>query len=134
MNVATATSVIRQRFKTEVSTPKSIEPRIDNESRENPGADKLWVRLSVIPGDAEQVSTGDPKRFRTPGIMIASIFGPFGKGDKDINELADFISTKFRCVTQSEVVFQTPKIQRIGRSGPFWQVNVICPWYLDTLA
>ena len=80
-------------------------------------------------------------RNRHTGVAIAQIFSVLGKGTREATILADRIVSKFRSVTDSlsvagnSVVFKTPSISSVGRSGSqWWQINVSCPYYADEIA
>ncbi len=106
----------------------------------NPPDDAEWIRFSIKPGDATQVSiggsasSGQPVRERTMGIAIAQIFTPLGGGDAPAMATAEAIKATFRRTTATvpvTVQFRTPEITFVGRSAKWWQVNVTCPFFSD---
>lgn len=133
MNIKSIGVSIRNRFKTLVSTPKSLPTQYDNLPFERP-EDSLYCRLAIRPGDSSRVSVGSPgnNRFRQSGIWVASLFEPIERGEDTVVDLADFISRAF--VSQGSyqgVTFRAPSITKVGRAGKYWQVNVTCEWYSD---
>jgi len=133
MSTQTIASTIRSRFKTLIATPHSLPTQYDNEN-ETKQTD-LWCRLSILFGDSFQASIGAPSsnRYRDTGVVVAQLFLPLGKGDKQLYQTAGYIKTAFKSVSVSGVVFRTPSVKRVGRSENFWQVNVSCPFYADEI-
>lgn len=136
MSVASRTdiySAIRTHFASEVATPMSLTTRYDNDARPTPTSG-LWALVTVIPGDSDVGEFGAVMRYRTLGVVTASIFQPLGEGDGASLEVVDAIVLAFRRQTVSGVHFQVPSVARIGISGEVWfQTNVTCPWYADEL-
>lgn len=133
MSIQTIASTIRNRFKTQVATPRTLPTQYDNHALAKQA--DLWCRLSVLFGQSEQASIGSPasNRYRTVGIMTAQLFLPVGKGEKNLYVMADYIVAAFRSVTDTGVTFRTPSITQVGRDESFWQVNVDCPFYADEI-
>ncbi len=127
-------NAIRSRFKTQVADALSLDTQYDNQGRDNPD-NVTWCRLTVKPGQTQQVSIGSPgaNRDRTPGVAIAQLFCPIGFGDGNLLNVADSVRTAFRRVSQSGVVFRTPYIQTVGQRQDSWQINVVCPFYADDI-
>lgn len=139
MNIATVRDAARQVWDDHVGSAVAA-PRWDNVQSEAPppsvnGRTPPWSRLSVLPGGAEQASIGSPgsNRFRSRGVVVVSLFVPYNEGDDALVMAADAVAVAFRVRTVGSVVFQTPKPVRVGRSGDWWQWNVVCPWYADVL-
>ncbi|HUS74347.1 MAG TPA: phage tail terminator-like protein [Sedimentisphaerales bacterium] len=127
-------NAIRSRFKAQVADALSLGTQYDNQKYDNPDNAK-WCRLTVKFGETLQKSVGSPtgNRGRTPGVMIAQLFGPVGKGDGALLEVADAVETAFKRVTDTGVTFRTPSTYPRGRSGDEWQINVECPFYADDI-
>jgi hypothetical protein len=125
---------IRSRFKTLVADAQSVATEYDNAPFTPPDG-TIWARWSVLDGKSDQVSLRSPTaRYRRTGVAIASIFAPLVKGTAAALALADTVVAAFRTVTADSVTYWTPSVQVIGREEPWWQVNVVCPWYSDLLA
>lgn len=124
---------IRTRFKTEIATAHNLPTQYDNHLKIK--QTDLWCRMTVLFGDSFQASIGSPgsNRFRDTGVMVAQLFLPNGKGEKDIWVMAGYIKAAFRAVSVSGVKFRVPSAKRIGRNGNFLQVNVSCPFYVDEI-
>lgn len=134
MNFEDLANTIRTRYKTQVADTQSLPTQYDNQDF-TPPDQAIWARLTILPGESFKVSSGGQggSRFRTPGVMIVQIFQPFGQGDKEGLELADVVKTAFRSMNVDSVTYRTPLISTIGRTGPWWQINVNCPFYNDDI-
>lgn len=123
----------RSRFKTLIADVQSLPTHYDNQKFTVP-ENTRWCRLTVLPGDTEQADMGTPaKRWRTSGVVVAQLFSPLEQGDENILQLADLIAETFRGKTVAPAIFRSPSIVRVGRAGPWWQVNVSCPWFADEI-
>jgi len=134
MNNESIANAIRSRFKTQVADAIPLSTQYDNHDTDNPD-ETSWCRLTIKTGKAQQVSIGNPsaQRYRTPGVMIAQLFCPIGKGDSELKGLADSIIAAFRGVTDTGVTFRTPYMNEVGRKDADWQINVVCPFYADDI-
>lgn len=113
-----------------VATANSFIVRFDNDPRDTP-ENKPWMKTSVDFGDSRQFEIG-VNSFRNVGIFNAVIHVSIGQGIADVLSIADIIVTAFRAVVVDGVInFQTPKITNVGRVDDNWQVNVICPFFVD---
>lgn len=132
MTFETLANAIRSRFKTQVVGSTGLAVAYDNAPFTEP-ADSKWVRFAVLEADSSQVSLGTGRRFRTPGVAVAQIFVPIQQGDKDALVLADQIKLAFRAQSVGGVVYKTPSLRRVGRTGKWYQINVNCPFYADDI-
>ena len=130
MNFETLHNIIRTRFKTQVVDEGTLKVHYDNAPFEEPDG-VIWTRLTIHHSTRQQVEIGKTKRFRVYGQMIAQLFEPVEGGDQGASQLADTINDAFISVTDTGVTFQTPFIDRVGRDGKWYQVNVVCPFYAD---
>jgi len=130
-------SAIRTRFKTLVAdVHKTIPVQYDNTELDTKTRDKAaaFITWSIRPGERYRVDLGNPtSRYRTPGIAIASIFVKAGSGTSVSSAIQDTVMNAFLSTTASGVVYQTPTPTVVGESDGFWQVNVICPFYSDSI-
>jgi hypothetical protein len=130
MNFEQIENAIRSRWYNNVQLPQQITTYHDNQDVDDvPSA--LWCRVTVLPGQSEQVSLGSQRRFRTPGVMIVQVFQKVGLGTKSVNELIDEINSNFRGVSIVGMTFRTPSVQKIGEAEGWYQVNITCPFYSD---
>lgn len=120
-------NVIRQHFKEEFADVQSISVQYDNAHFEPPDSEP-WVRLSILGGSTLRTESG---RYRTTGVIDASIFTPVGIGDQRALSLADLITNVFKPSTVHGVKFRLPSVSSVGTSGRYWQVTVSCPFLVN---
>lgn len=114
-----------------VTILSALPTQYDNDGAFTKPEGAVWCRFSILPGETLQIEMGDLNRYRTVGVAMAQVFTPVGQGDKEALIVADAIKTAFRAVSAGGVVFKTPSLQVVGRSGDEWQQNVNCPFYVD---
>jgi hypothetical protein len=91
--------------------------------------DPEWVRLTVLNGNAKQVTMGDDPAFRHYGLVVIQIFTKPNIGAGRAKQLADLIDVMFRNALISNLRFGVPQIMR-GPSSPDWyQLNVSIAFY-----
>jgi hypothetical protein len=136
MTYAEIVNAITTRFNVEVKANVSggITVQYDNDGAFDKPEGSRWARASVLLGASFQVSLGENKRFRTPGLLVVSIFIPNGSGTAAAYEVAALVRTAFRGITAGGVVYTTPYISVIGiTEGGEWQLNVTCPFDSDDI-
>lgn len=137
-DLATTKAAIRARFKANVADALSLPTQYDNERFTQPDPSKpdaMWCKFSVQPGDSQQSEIGgNSNTYRHSGVAIASVYVPFETGEGAAETMAKNIAKEFRNLTAAGVVFRTPSTFRVGRVGPWWQINVSCPWFANESA
>jgi hypothetical protein len=128
------TSYIRARFKTFIADAESLATQYDNDGGFVKPNDGLWCRWTVLPGESRQASTGASKRYRTPGVAIASVFVPMSEGESALWPIVDAINLAFRGITADGVRYLIPKVSKVGRTGTSFQANVTCPFESDVIS
>ena len=134
---------IQRRFARLVAEPESLTVVYDNTghigggsaaivAQPQPGSE--WVQFSVTTVGAAGAEAGTSGTLRTPGIAFAQVFEPVNDGDGNALALADKIASRFRSVVEKGVSFRTPALFSVGRSGPWWQLNVQLPFDADEAA
>lgn len=125
-------SALRSWFKTNVTDAESLQTQFDNMEFTPPETGE-WCRFTTIPGESTQaeINGGGGGTVRTPGICVASLFTEFEKGDKPLLDLADIIADAVSPGVVSGVTLRPATLQRIGRAGKWWQVNVTIPYFAD---
>ena len=88
----------------------------------------LWIRMNIRFAASRQVTM--PFGWRTWGSIIAQLFERIGLGESSVMGLADDIVEAFKTVTIDGIVYRVPRVETIGRDATWWQVNVICPFYV----
>lgn len=99
----------------------------------NPEALDEWVRISVLPASANQISLGSNPYFRYRGVVAIQIFTKPGIGSRRSTELADYITSLFRSKNISGIQFGVPEAHRMGAVNGWYQVNVNCSYYREEL-
>lgn len=104
--------------------------RYDSDPRDTP-ADKAWMNISIEFKDSRQAEIGI-KSFRNKGNFIVKVFISIGQGVADALSIADIIAAEFRTVVVDGTInFQTPTVRNVRRVGDNWEVDVICPFFVD---
>jgi len=116
-------SIIRSRYDEFTSLPTQH----DNQDFNRPGK-QSWARATILTSDTERI---DNRVARIRGVFIIQLFCRLGIGDKEITELADAFAGHFENINVDGVRFLTPKIETVGRTENYWQVNVTCPFIRD---
>jgi len=114
---------------------------VENESRQEPdsGSWPSWARWQVREGETRQVALGiggvPTRRFRTPGLVIVSIFVPPGSGIMRVREIADDVATIYRDVKipSDRIICRAPRFEDVGPTGAWYQGLVIAPFFFDLL-
>lgn len=133
MSYADEARAIRDRFRVQWAARTPIAP--PNVTYAPPSDKKPWVRLSILPGGANEAgfSFGDKRRYRHDGLISVQVFTPDNSGDGVAMELAEAACGIFRSETFSGVRCLTPYISGAGPDGVGWyMVNVWCPYTRDT--
>lgn len=101
-----------------------------------PPQNSSWVRLTILDGDAQQVSIGTGVAgaiHRNAGLIIAQIFTALGAGERPARLLADQVANIFRSAQFSDIICRSPRVEVIGDTGGYYQVNVAVPFQRDTV-
>ena len=97
----------------------------------SPENKKHWARLSIREGESVTRTLGATDR-RTVGVVIIQLFAPLDRGDGKLRGYADEFKTAFQSVSLAGGIwFREPSLNVIGRRGPWWQLNVECPFTVD---
>lgn len=95
-----------------------------------------WVRLTILFANSERtLLTGDPATgTTTSGLLVLQVFVPEGTGDGGAMRLADTASgilherTLTIPLAVQSLRLYTPRVNTIGPSGGWHQINVACPF------
>jgi hypothetical protein len=135
MGFAATESTIRSRFNTQWS---SLRPGIpvffDNAGDDvTPPQNSAWVRLTVLPGQSQQVAMGNTRRWRRIGVAVLQIFVPAASGTGLAQELGDTVIEIFEGLTLSGLIFRATSLSRVGLDGAWLQYNADTPFQADEL-
>jgi len=104
--------------------------RYDNDPRATPTSG-LWCNCVINFDDSKQKEIGI-NSYRNTGNFTIEIYYSIGIGMSTTLKIVDIITTRFTELTISNFIkFQTPIIKNIGRVEDNYQVNVICPFFID---
>jgi len=97
---------------------------------------RIWARLTVEASARLQVSAcgGGVARRRVIGNMVVQLFSPLNAGERELSDLVSSLLVLFQSVTIDGVLFRTPVDRIVGRSGDWFQWNVVCPFQYDSLS
>ena len=118
---------IRSRFKTQIEDGEGIPVLYDNAGGTPPN-DGAWIALSIIDGSTERTAWN---RYRTVGIVDASVFVPVDTGDALAQSLSDRILRAFAPATFDGVKYRNPYATTIGSVDRWWRITVTCPFSVD---
>lgn len=132
-------SDIQSRFKTLIEDVFGVYVQygnkpysLDESTDDLPGG--VWLRMDILPGASEQVTICLGRRtWRTVGIVQVMVLGPLDEGEKACLVMADHIKNAFRSTSITGVIFQTPYLDRVGREGDSWRIDIKIPFYSDDL-
>ena len=104
--------------------------RFDNDPRATP-TDNLWCKVSINLDNSMQKEIGI-NSYRNIGDFTIEIYNSIKIGQSPILRIIDRIVKQFTQETINDSVkFQTPKVKNIGRINDNYQINVVCPFYVD---
>lgn len=124
--------IIRARYKLLVADEDpGFETVWENQPASSPSPTANHVRLEVLSTDSRQACTGDPRLFRNVGIFNVEILTLLDDGEGANEAIADIIEPHFRAVRDQEVLFRTPRYEKIGPRSPWFLGRLSCPYDTD---
>ncbi len=135
MGFAATENEIRSRFATQWAIEQpSVQVFYDNAGDDvTPPQNTAWVRLTILPGQSQQVEMGRLRRWRRVGLIVVQIFVPAASGTGLAQELGDSVRDIFEGVTLSGVLFRATSLNRVGLDGAWLQYNATTPFQADEL-
>ena len=96
--------------------------------------DVPYIHLSVIDGFASQVDWGKPTNtYRHLGVIVCQIFVPIGVGTGLAKGYADSIAAIWRSARFSGITCLTPRVEKVGEIGSWFQINVTVDFRRDEI-
>jgi len=134
ITMQTVETVLNKTFKSEVTTPLSLTLYQENVISEPPTPDSTseYCELTVNYGGTTKHSVGEYQR---EGIMEALIFIPLGVGTGRAITIAEQIINVFQDAQFADnvLVVSDVFVQKVGKSGSFYQTNVLVSFsYTET--
>lgn len=96
-----------------------------------PDSETAFVRLMIEETDARQASMGTTPCHRFTGLIHIQVLVPVNTGTNTARGYADSISDIFRNANFDGIQCRTPRIERIGDIGEWWQASVIVEFWKD---
>lgn len=107
----------------------------DDVAGEPPAGATSWARSTIRHNEGRQTTLADAegkKRFERTGLLIVQIFTPSGEGLSSADDLAKVISDAFEGQTSPRGVwFKNVRVNEVGPSGNWYQVNVVVEFQYD---
>jgi len=111
----------------EVANTNNLIARYENDNREIP--DEIWCNVSIDLGHPFQK---DIYFLRYVGNLNVGIKDNLGLGLNNLLTIADEISSIFKNRIFEHICFQIPRIVNVGKIRDSYQLNVICPFFIDS--
>lgn len=98
-----------------------------------PTSEGAWARATIRHANGNQASLGGigSRRFREEGTVIVQVFAPVGDGSTACYEAARLVQNAFRDARDPVVWFRDVRMNEIGSSGSFEQINVLATFSYD---
>lgn len=103
----------------------------DNDPRETPDSG-LWTVFKLDWEESEQKEIGNTNSRRNFGNVIIEVRNDAGLGIGGILAEVDLVAAAFRFTIVGTIIFKVPNVIKIGRVDDNYQINVVCPFYIDT--
>lgn len=95
-----------------------------------------WARVilrHVSGGQASLAGADGTSRWYNQGTLFVQVFAPVGDGSTAAYDAAQIILDALRGARAGAVWFRNPRINEVGTSGAFEQVNVISEFTYDAI-
>ncbi len=105
----------------------------------DPPVNAAYVALYIRPGSGDQISLGSGEQWsRYIGVILFSIYVPANSGQKQANDIAEFIALifqkqQFTAGAKSSIVCDIPSITVIGKEANLFRTDLSIPFQRDTL-
>lgn len=96
-----------------------------------PTPETAFIRLLVEEVDSRQVTSQSTPCHRIIGLIHVMIMVSVGTGTDTARGYADGIATIFRNANFSDIQCRSPRIERVGDIGEWFQYSVLVPFYAD---
>ena len=97
-----------------------------------------WARVTVRHLDGYQATLAGAvgvRRFRHEGVVTVQIFTPFSDGLVESDALAEIAKNAFEgeVTTPGRVIFRRVRLNEVGQTGQWFQVNVLANFEYDEI-
>lgn len=100
-----------------------------------PNADTPWARAIVRHTFGRQTSLSGEvgaRKFTSSGVLFVQVFAPVGQGSTLAYQTAELVANAYRDA-KLEVWFRNTRINEVGASGAFEQINVVSDFSYDNV-
>ncbi len=118
--------IIRSSAENIISKMKDVPIAYDNVSFDSTAQDS-WARITILDGDSFNNALGG-KCVMMTGIIVIQLFAKQWTGSAGSRDLAKSISLLFTNITDNNVVYGVPSINRVGHELDFYQLNINIPF------
>lgn len=101
-----------------------------------PPTQTVWARVILRHVSGGQVSlAGDTGKSRqgSQGSLYIQVFAPVGQGSQAAYDAAFIVAQAYRGSRNKQVWFRNVRINEVGTSGAFEQINVVCEFQYDSI-
>ena len=98
-----------------------------------PTSEGVWARATIRHAVGSQSSLGGigSRKFTDKGTVIVQVFAPVGDGSTACYEAARLVQNAYRDARNPSVWFRDVRMNEIGASGAFEQINVLATFSYD---
>jgi hypothetical protein len=134
MGIATTNNAIRAKF--EALASEAVWTVLWDAAPDQSPPAGAHIEFAILSATRTQITFGaiGTRRFRYTGVMSANVLAPGATGESVAEAMADAIAAEFQASTVGGITYRTPDIQRIGRVGRHFALNVSCPFYADEVS
>lgn len=99
-----------------------------------PDVETEWARVTIrhhTGGQASLAGEDGARRWERAGTLFVQVFAPVGDGSTRAYAAAQIVANAFQDVRGTRVWFRNVRINEIGASGAFEQINVLIDFTYD---
>lgn len=118
-----------------IATAEGVHTIWEDLPNQNPPQDNTtpWARVVTKHGDGRQNALSNvngKRRWGMTGMLIMQVFTPYGGGKVLSKQLAQKLINAFRGAKGS-VWYRNPRMKEVGKSGNYYQTNVMVDFEYD---
>lgn len=104
----------------------------DNHTTIDPSTRTLpWAKISFRFTTNDQITVGEPPKFRRRGAVQIDIYVKQGKGTQPSFTIADTVESLFSRLSLSGIEFSTPTPLTPQEAAGWTRLTIRCPFYYD---
>ena len=99
-----------------------------------PKGETVWARVTLrhaTGGQASLAGEDGARRWKREGTLFVQVFAPVGDGSVKVYATAQAVSNAFQSARGLSVWFRNIRINEVGTSGAFEQINVLVDFTYD---